>query len=376
MKTPLNKKLENVKWGEYELGELFEVLTSEKRFDANKVRVLESGEHPYVVRLGSNNGHKGFIDEDKSYLNEGNTISFGQDTATMYYQRKPYFTGDKIKILKAKTDRFSMKNAQFFISTMTEAFSTFSWGSSSFSVDTIKSQKLSLPISESGEIDFDFMESILADVEADKITALESYLSASGLKDCTLTKEEKIALGDLEQATWGIFKIEDVLVWQQKIAELNPLDLDSLSISAEKKYPFYGQATANNGIIEYRHLNHDVLNNKLGKSTILIHSNNQNTVYLDTPFYLKDGHGATSVLQSEKVNELNAHFLISAIKKVITKKFAYNNKATKIALKSTEISLPIKADNTPDYDFMELIISATQKLVIKDVVQYADAKSR
>ena len=107
----------------------------------------------------------------------------------------------------------------------------------------------------------------------------------------------------------------------------------------------------------------------------MIHSNNQNSVYLETPFYLKDGHGATSVLQSEHLDKLNAQFIIAAIRKVILKKFAYNNKATKIALKNTEISLPVKLDGVPDYDFMSCIVSAIQKLVIKDVVLYAEKMS-
>lgn len=356
------------------MGALFEVETSKKRFDANKVTVLESGEHPYVVRLGSNNGHKGFINEDAIYLNDGNTISFGQDTATMYYQEKPYFTGDKIKILKAKKNRFNKINAQFFISTMIKAFSSFSWGGSSFSVNEIKNQKLSLPIAEDGEIDFDFMEDLISELEKERISALENLLSVTGLKDYTLTTEEQTALYNYENLTWSMFKIEDVLIWQKKISELNPLHLDSLSVSEERKYPFYGQATTNNGIIEYRHLEDSVLNNKLSKPTILIHSNNQNAVYLENPFYLKDGHGATSVLQSEQLDHLNAHFIISTIQKVILKKFAYNNKATKIALKNTEISLPVKPDNTPDYEYMQCIISASKKLVIKDVVQYVITK--
>lgn len=62
--------------GELTLGELFEVLTSKKRFDANKVQVFQDGKNPYVVRTSSNNGQRGFIVEDESYLNEGNTISF------------------------------------------------------------------------------------------------------------------------------------------------------------------------------------------------------------------------------------------------------------------------------------------------------------
>ena len=136
------------------------------------------------------------------------------------------------------------------------------------------------------------------------------------------------------------------------------------------KYPFYGQATINNGVISYLSLDEKVLNNKEGKPTILIHSNNQSIVYLETPFYLKDGHGATSVLQSKQLNEKNAQYLITAIKKVIVNKYSYNEKATKIALKNTYIELPVNRDGNIDYEYMEKYIEAIEKNVIKDVVDY------
>lgn len=137
---------DSMEWREYKLGELFEVKTYKKRFDANKVTLVSKGGSPYVVRKSTENGIKGFISEDDSYLNEGNTISFGQDTATSFYQEQPYFTGDKIKILKAKFNGFNKENAQFFVSAITRSFSKFSWGSSSYSVDIISNQKLVLPV--------------------------------------------------------------------------------------------------------------------------------------------------------------------------------------------------------------------------------------
>lgn len=91
--------LDKVQWKEFTIGDLFEIKTSKRRFDANKIQLSEEG-HPYVVRTASNNGIKGFLKENEKYLNEGNTISFGQDTATMFYQKQPYFTGDKIKVLQ------------------------------------------------------------------------------------------------------------------------------------------------------------------------------------------------------------------------------------------------------------------------------------
>lgn len=137
---------DTMEWREYKLGDLFEVRSYKKRFDANKVIILDKGEHPYIVRKSTNNGIRGFIDEDTTFLNEGNTISFGQDTATSFYQEQPYFTGDKIKILKAKFDGFKKENAQFFISAITRSFSKFSWGSSSYSIDIISNQTIVLPV--------------------------------------------------------------------------------------------------------------------------------------------------------------------------------------------------------------------------------------
>ena len=111
--------------------------------------------------------------------------------------------------------------------------------------------------------------------------------------------------------------MQDVLKWCSGIKELNPLKLDELSDESENKYPFYGQAIINNGIISYHNLRREVLNNPDGRPTILIHSNNQNIVYLESPFYLKDGHGATSVLQSEKLDKYTAFYLMTAIKKLL-----------------------------------------------------------
>lgn len=82
MNASLNEKLRAVKWGEFKLGDLFEVVSYKKCFDANKVAIIENRGHPYIVRQSTENGRKGNIDEPIKYLNPGNTISFGQDSIT------------------------------------------------------------------------------------------------------------------------------------------------------------------------------------------------------------------------------------------------------------------------------------------------------
>ena len=171
-----------ITFNKFKIGDLFEINSSEKRFDANKVDISKIG-HPYVVRTGLNNGIRGYINEDEHFLNEGNTISFGQDTATMFYQEKPYFTGDKIKIVKSKDNKFNKINAQFFIATMTKSFSSFSWGSSSFNVNIIANQLITLP-KKAKQPDYEIMETFISAIQ--KLVIKDVLLYAD--KKITTTK--------------------------------------------------------------------------------------------------------------------------------------------------------------------------------------------
>jgi hypothetical protein len=157
-----------VEWSEFKIGDLFSINSYKKRFDANKITISETG-NPYVVRTALNNGVRGYINEDEKFLNDGNTISFGQDTATMFYQEKPYFTGDKIKIVKSKGDFLNKTNAHFFISTMTKAFSSFSWGGSSFSVKIIENQKIKLLTLNNNQPDYEKMEILISAIQKNVI---------------------------------------------------------------------------------------------------------------------------------------------------------------------------------------------------------------
>ncbi len=168
-------------WQSFKLGDLFEVLPYKKRFDANKVNIYASktkDTYPYVVRTSLNNGIRGYLKENTNFLNAGNTISFGQDTATMFYQEKPYFTGDKIKILRCKNPNFNKINALFFITSLTKAFRNFSWGSASFSVSIIENQNISLPTNPHGKIDFPFMRTLINALMKQTIQGVVQYSSA------------------------------------------------------------------------------------------------------------------------------------------------------------------------------------------------------
>lgn len=143
---------------EFKIDNLFEISTPKRKFNANSVKF--GGRFPYVVRTSLNNGIRDFLDEDERFLNSAGTISFGQDTATIFYQEKPYFTGDKIKILRFKIMNLNEKIANFMLTLMRKSFSHFQWGQSSFNENVLKNVVIKLPVTSDAP-DFAFMESFV-----------------------------------------------------------------------------------------------------------------------------------------------------------------------------------------------------------------------
>ena len=376
--------MQAVKWGEYTLGDLFEVESYTKRFDANKVVIKEKGKYPYIVRTSANNGQKGFIDANEEYLNDGNTIAFGQDTATMFYQEKPYFTGDKIKVLKPKIAKFNKNNAQFFLVAMRKPFELFSWGTSSYNVEIIKSQKIVLPTKD-GDIDFDFMESFVAELEAQRVAELEAqrvaelsaYLKVSGYDNYELSAEELDALrrfSSLEDRNWGTYKVGTL--FERVETKKLPYKAKELPKQPSEDYvlPCLTSSFQNQGLNYYA---------PKARATVLsdvisIPSNSDvyRAYYQSREFtVLSDSYAIRWKSDKIKISPNHYLFMVMCINKVTDLPiYSYKNKLGGWnVVKGKYIRLPEK-DGKIDFAFMETFISAIKKLAIKDVVLYSDQK--
>ena len=355
--------MQDVQWGEWKLGDLFEIKSYKKRFDANKVTVVEKGGHPYIVRQSTDNGKKGNIDESAEWLNPGNTISFGQDTATMFYQEESYFTGDKIKILCPKYSRFGKDNAQFFLACMRKTFHAFAWGSSRFNIQTLSAQIVRLPMKADGSVDFDFMESFIAELEAERLAELEAYLKVTGLSDCELTEAEEKALEEYREHTISMadYTLEEIF---DHIAQGRRLKKDD---QRPGDIPFVMSGVTNTGVVGY--ISNPVASFPKNSITVDIFGN---SFYRDYDFGAGDDTGVywNSQISYSKLTML---YFTATIGKFLSGKFSYGNKLRSSQSLDFKIKLPVK-DGKPDYEWMDTFISAIQKKVIKNVVRYADQK--
>ena len=217
------------------------------------------------------------------------------------------------------------------------------------------------------------MESFIRELEEERVRELSAYLTVSGLADTTLTANEEAALLAFERMEWQEFKIGDLY---SKV-ELNNKKFDKRKDtrsepSAEFPLPVVNAKHGDNGIMFYG--NDDIFDS--AEMTIDIIQNGAIATGDVYPQPQRTGVIWDAYLRKAKAHEetrLSLFFNAASIHKSIKQKFSYEFKATWDRVQKEKIFLPVH-NGQPDYTLMQDFISAIQKLVIKDVVRYADEK--
>jgi hypothetical protein len=237
----------------------------------------------------------------------------------------------------------------------------------------VENDKILLPIKDNS-IDYDFMESFIAELESRPIAELESYLSVTGLKDTNLSLEEEKALLNFDKIKWQSYRIGDSFAKVQ--TKKMPYKANDLPKEATGKYllPCLTSSFNNQG------LNYFVPEEgaTILKDVISIPSNSDvyRAYYQSRKFtVLSDAYAIH--WRSENINLTSRQYLffVSSINKVTDLKiYSYKNKLGGWnVVKNKYLKVPVK-NNEIDFDYMDTLISAIQKLFIKNVVTYSDKK--
>ncbi|MGL2446680.1 restriction endonuclease subunit S [Helicobacter pylori] len=389
---PLSSQLNAIKWGEFKLGDLFEVLSSKKIYHANTIKIHDTqieNSYPYVVRAATNNGIKGFIIDDPTFTNEKNTLSFAQDTFTVFYQKQPYFTGNKVKVLKPKFAFKSPKILHFISAILQFILKPLTWGLGS-TTESIAEFKFSLPLKPTAnaqtleDIDFIFMEKFIAELEQCRLAELEAYLKATGLENTTLSSDEENALNVFNGnhsggntpcgLTWQSFKLGDLFEIEKT------LSFNKDALTQGEDYDYITRTSQNQGVLQTTgFVNAENLNPPFTWSLGLLQ--------MDF-FYRKKSWYAGQFMRKitpkaeikNKINSHTAHYfttLLNALKRPLLSVLVRDIDKT---FREQKIQLPLKPTaNTQtleniDFDFMRTLINALMKQTIQGVVQYSNAK--
>lgn len=395
-----------MRYENFRTGDVFLFNSSKGIFHAVNVNIETTkteNNHPYVVRTSQNNGIRGYISEKASALNPANTISFAQDTAEMFYQSEPYFTGNKIKILSVKEQDLTEEKAMFLITCLKKAFCNFAWGSS-YDTKILVEIPIGLPIQtdnngnpfiddthfyhDEGFVpDFDYMQEHIAELkqeriaelEQERIAELEQYLVATGLNDFELNKED-IAILSVCKETRS-FKVNDLFVVEgTKSLDAGKLTFKSTGVN------FVGRTDDNNGI--QGKIKKQTFEPNAGNTfTASVIGNYKYVKFQEEPYYCSQN--INKLTPKFKITEKLGLWFRSEIQKFVSLYDGQQSGYKLNELKDFEFPVPIQTDLNqnplidtdckyhpdgyiPDWEFMEKYIKAIEKIVIADVVKYKD----
>ena len=145
----------------------------------NEEIISKKGNVPLVSNSSTDNGVMGFSNLEAN--NKGNSISCSDTTLgadTMFYQENDFIGYSHIQHLVPKFKPFNRSIANVIISACRVATTNMYDYGNKFNRDAMKKTKIQLP-SKNGKPDFDFMESYIAELEAERLKKLDSYLQAS-----------------------------------------------------------------------------------------------------------------------------------------------------------------------------------------------------
>ena len=346
---------------------MFEI---ESTLSFNKDVLVEGVEYDYVTRTSQNQGilqTTGFV--NKENINPAGTWSLGLLQMDFFYREKPWYAGQFVRKITPKI-KINKKSVVFF-STLLNKQKERLLSILVRNVDNVfRNTKISLPVKKDREIDFAFMEGFisqleacrLSQLEACRLSQLEAYLLVTGLKNYTLTPAEEQALTDFQngKVKWGEFNLENLYGKSTRGKRLKSADRINGDL------PFVTAGEAETGVSAF--IGNDVEIFAANTTTIDMFGSAKYRNYE----YGGDDHIA--VVHTEKINKYAAIFVTTAIhKSSYTGKFSYSRNFYAKDADELNIYLPT-TNNIPDYSMMAILISAVQKLVIKDVVEYADRK--
>lgn len=173
--TPLNQKLQTVRWGEYTLRDLFSSQNGD--FDIQKTHI--NGKGIYVITAGSTNcGVLGKTDI-KARVFKKNTITVDM-FGNAFYRQFDYKMVTHARVFSLKPNFNITERQGLFLANSLNCFNNQYGFDNMCSWEKIKSKTIYLPITTDGKIDFDFMEFFMAELETEKMTELTTYLKARG----------------------------------------------------------------------------------------------------------------------------------------------------------------------------------------------------
>lgn len=321
-------------WREFFIEDIFEIKAGKRLTKAEMI----AGDTPFIGATDSNNGVTAFIGNENSSADENFlSVSYNGSVCECFYQPYHCLCSDDVKRFHLK-NRAGNKYIYLFMATaIKQQQDKYNYGYK-FNEGRMRRQKILLPVNDSGEPDYDFMEDYIRELEAEQLQKYREFISIAPPPETIQPISEK---------NWRVFNLTDIFSIR---ATSSGIDKNKLNL-IEGEFPYVTRTDRNNGIQCFVC---EQPNYKLDEGNcITVGLDTQTAFYQSTAFYTGQN---IHVLRNERLNSYNAKFLLPCLKKTLSVFSWGGNGATLTRLRRSKIQLPVNDEGKPDFDYMEAYI--------------------
>ena len=328
-------KLDDRKWKEYKVGEIFENIAVRKN---SKVPDCE-GMIPFVSSTSLNNGVNNFCDV-LPVIENAITVSTNGACFDCFYHDYPIAVSNDVEVLWS--DKLNKFVGLFICTILKQEKIKWSYGRKPKNNKVFKTI-ISLPSNSLGEPDWQFME--------DYIKEIWGVLNTS----IPYTKQK------LDISNWKEFKIGNYFEVRRGKRIVKNVDFFDVK-NEEYRYPVVTAATSNNSIDGY-------FNNYNCDDNAIVCGGEAGgfyATYQEEKCWVMDRSRIFLPYSSvaSKINKFTSLFLVTIFKKEMFK-YSYGRSANPRHIMDTVIKLPVDNCGEPDWQFMEEYI---KKLEFSDLI--------
>lgn len=345
--------LKSQSWGEFFIEDVFNIKSGKRLVKAE----MSKGSVPFIGASDSNNGITEFISNKNSSLDKNVLgVNYNGSVVENFYHPYEALFSDDVKRLSFKEFEGNKYLFLFVKNIILKQKDKYEYGYK-FNGERMKRQKILLPINNKNELDYAFMEAYIHELERKKQNKYLKYIQKRVDILKNTPKPEY-----LKNREWREFFIEDIG------AITSGADIyEAERIKGETPYI---TATANNNGIGYFVGNK---NTTLDKNFLSVNRNGS----VGYSFY----HSYISLISNDcrriKLNVNNRHVGLFVSNQITIQKakYGYGYKMGTGRLKRQKIMLPIKSDETPDYQYMESYMKYLECQKLKEYLEFKKARN-
>lgn len=342
--------LHDVNWGAFFLSDICNINSGIRLTKAN----MKDGPIPFIGATDSNNGITNFISNtNASFEKNVLGVNYNGSVVENFYHPYSCVFSDDVKKVSFKDEQGQNKHCYMFLKQMILQQKAKYRYAYKFNGDRMARQKIMLPLDETDNPNWHFMEEYIKERENKQRQDLKEYYK-NRLLDLVICPEV------LTDVAWGEFLIKNIFT------------IEAVKGKPVKNYtrgttPYVTTSSLNNGVTHFI-----CANNKISKGKcISIDPIGGKTFYHEYEFIGRGGAGsAINLLYNKNLNKQIALFLCNAIEKTSLEKASYAIALNGDRLRNAKILLPIDENGNPNWLYMENFIKKIEQNQIKNILKH------